>query len=131
MPSRSSSRGEDAHAWARLLKWRHATTVSSELVAFRANWPPVGAAGGSVTVAVVHVGRVRVRVLHPFVRVGMAVRLDPTVLMRMPVVLIVDVQVLVLDRVVHVLVCVLFPQQEQDAARHERRRNRVAKREPL
>src|SRR5205807_4501957 len=71
-----------------------------------------------VPVAVVHVGRVRVRVLDPFVRVRMAVRLNLTVLVRMPVVLVVDVQVLMLDRIVDVLMRVLLPEQEQDAAGH-------------
>ena len=81
--------------------------------------------------AMVHIRRVRVGVLDPFVRVRMAVRLDFTVLVRMPVVLVVDVQVLMLDRIVDVLMRVLLPEQEQDAAGHERRRDRVASGEVL
>ena len=61
-------------------------------------------------VTVVRVRDVRVRVLQRIVRMHVTVWLGDTRVMRMLVVLVVEVQVVVLDRLVHVPVRVLLAQ---------------------
>ena len=72
-----------------------------------------------MAVAVVQIGRVRMRVLDPVVHVRMAVRLDRARLVRVPMVLVMDVEVLGLDGLVHVRVRVLLAQQQQAQRRAE------------